>query len=235
MFHCLRRLPGSGHRHSNGNRLGPERVGGGSMASHSPCTLTPSRRIGPRPGFGAIHQPDGPLDDPRRLPRRRPLGVAPRQRDEVVVPHLDRDRQRVERVPLEPAGRAFGHPRNLVAHLSAVAEVFRERVFGTRGLRVAMRFDATLVDPVGELRQPLAQAPHEALQALRLDGPHVHEPMDASVLQFFRGLGPDAPQCLHGQLREEVLDALRRNDREPVRLLPARGDLGEELVRCDAG
>src|SRR6266436_4892216 len=33
---------------------------------------------------------------------------------------------------------------------------------------------------------------------------------------------------------EELLNFLRQHDREPVRLLMARGDLGDELVRADA-
>ena len=45
----------------------------------------------------------------------------------------------------------------------------------------------------------------------------------------------DAPQRVDVELAQEVLHALRRDHGEPVGLLPARGDLRQELVGRDAG
>ena len=49
------------------------------------------------------------------------------------------------------------------------------------------------------------------------------------------GHRPDAPQRVDRQLLQKRLDALGRDHRQAVRLLPARRDLREELVRRDAG
>ena len=47
--------------------------------------------------------------------------------------------------------------------------------------------------------------------------------------------GPDAPERVDRQLLQEALDPFGRDDGQAVRLLPVGGDLGEELVRRDAG
>ena len=51
-------------------------------------------------------------------------------------------------------------------------------------------------------------------------------------LSSLRGHRPDAPERFDGKALEERLDALGRDHGEAVRLLPARGDLREELVRA---
>src|SRR3989475_12578320 len=51
---------------------------------------------------------------------------------------------------------------------------------------------------------------------------------------LLRGHRADAPQRLDRELLQELLDSLRGNHGEAVGLLPAGGDLGEELVRRHA-
>ena len=49
----------------------------------SPCTPTPSSRTGRARRVGALQQRERALDDPRRVLRRRLLGVAARDGGEV--------------------------------------------------------------------------------------------------------------------------------------------------------
>ena len=73
------------------------------------------------------------------------------------------------------------------------------------------------------------------IRAFSIDLADIDELLDADRAQFLRGDRADAPERFHRQLLQEPLDALGRDHGQAVGLLPARGDLGEELVRRDAG
>ena len=98
-----------------------------------------------------------------------------------------------------------------------------------------VRLDRPIVDAVGEVAQPVGMAADGLAQHRRIGGAHVDEPLDAALAQPLRGHRADAPQRVDRQLLQELLDALGRDHRQAVGLLPRRRDLREELVRRDAG
>ena len=84
--------------------------------------------------------------------------MAARDRREVVITDFDRDRPREERVARQPRRRVPGHAVDLLTNRSKVDQVMRERVLAARGLRIVMRLDGTIVDPGGELLEPVRKA-----------------------------------------------------------------------------
>ena len=58
----------------------------------------------PAPGIGFVQQANGPRSEVSLVARRR-RGVAPRDRGEVIVAHLDRDRAREQLFARQPANR----------------------------------------------------------------------------------------------------------------------------------
>src|SRR5262249_15474702 len=115
-----------------------------------------------------------------------------------------------------------------------VRQVLRVGLLVTDGLALLIRVDGAVVLAEGEPAQAGRPAPDRPLEDLVGRRPHVDEPEDPLRAQPRRRLWPDAPERIDGEPLEEALDALRRDDRQAVGLLPARRDLGEELVGRDA-
>src|SRR3989442_8421670 len=107
--------------------------------------------------LGPRQQSYGPGYD-RLLVTRWRRSMAARDRREVVITDFDRDRPREERVARQPRCRVPGHAVDLLTNRSKVDQVMRERVLAARGLRIVMRLDGTIVDPGGELLEPVRKA-----------------------------------------------------------------------------
>ena len=58
---------------------------------------------------------------------------------------------------------------------------------------------------------------------------------DAELGEIGGRLRPDAPDLLHRHAAEELVDVTPGDDRQPRRLLPLRGDLGDGLVGREPG
>jgi len=101
----------------------------------------------------------------------------------------------------------------------------------------ASRFGVTgrIVDAVRQLAQPVGEAAHRVAEQLQIGGAHVDETLDPLRAQFFGGHRADAPERVDRELLKKRLDAIGTDDGEPVGLLPAGRDLGEELVGGDPG
>ena len=126
--------------------------------------------------------------------------------------------------------------RDLLPHaIQIVDQVFGVGVLGSGRFGFAIRHDRPVVDAVRQLPQPVGQAADDLAQAAGIDVAHVDQPFDAVRAQLSGGDRPDAPQRVDRQLLQERFDALRADDRQAVRLLPAGGDLRQKLVRRDAG
>src|ERR1051325_10882623 len=122
----------------------------------------------------------------------------------------------------------------VVGHL-VQRDVLRERVLARPRLALARRHDGRLVDAAGELPEagaPFAEARDELLirEALQI----VHR-RDAHLDQHGLGRLADAGDLAHGEADQEALHLVGADHEAAVRLLPVRGDLGEELVGGDAG
>ena len=199
-------------------------------------TLTPSSRTGRRAGLGPVEQLYRARDDARLVAGRR-RRVAARDRREVRVADLDRHRARQQRLRAEPVGRVGAPSRAIsVADRVEVGQVLGIRVLGARRLRRRgsarpadrrCRARAAAASRRGCRRSPAASPASTARTSTSRSMPRARSLRAVT--------GPDAPERVDRQLLQERLDALRADDRQAVRLLPARGDLREELVRRDAG
>src|SRR5690606_24817382 len=92
-----------------------------------------------------------------------------------------------------------------------------------------------VVFAVSEAQEPVGMAADSFTQDGRVNGADVDEFDDAALAQAPGRDRTDAPERFDRQLLEEVLDAFRWNDSQPVGFTPCRGDLREELVRGHAG
>ena len=99
----------------------------------------------------------------------------------------------------------------------------------------SMSHDRTVVDAVGKLLQPVGHAAHGLAQRMVVERAHVDQPMNAARAQLLRRHGTNAPQRVHRQALQKRLDAIGRNDGQPVRLFPSRRNLRQKLVRRDSG
>ena len=101
---------------------------------------------------------------------------------------------------------------------------------------VQLLLDKAAFDALGEYDEPAEPFARPAAGEVLVPGnTNIDELRDAYGAQLLRGHRADAPERLDRQLLQEALDALGRDDGEPVGLFPAGGDLGEELVRRHAG
>src|SRR5258706_511779 len=115
-----------------------------------------------------------------------------------------------------------------------IREVFLVGVLVGKRLAPLVGLDRPRVLAARQRFQPAGEASHRAMQPLVLRRAHVEQPFDADCAQLLGGDGAHARERFDGQLAKELLHSLGRDHREPVGLLPARGDLGEELVGRDA-
>ena len=132
----------------------------GADGSFGSIRLARSRRAG---GWGvgrprSIEQRPGARRQQVGVARGRQLTVAARDRREVRIPHLDRHRSADERLPFEPRRVIARHLVDCGPDLAEVGEVLRERVFVAAGFCGAVWHDRPIVNPGGELAQPLGLA-----------------------------------------------------------------------------
>jgi cyclophilin family peptidyl-prolyl cis-trans isomerase len=185
-------------------------------------------------GFGLPQERHGPRHDFACIVGRR-AGVAARDGREVVVAHLDRHRPRDQALALQPRAVFARHAGNFLPDAVGIDEVLGVRALARRGLGRAVRLHRPVVLPGGQPLQPVGHAADRRAKDGRVGGPDVDETFDAAIAEPRGGDRADAPERIDGQLLQERFDTFGRDHREPVGLPPGRRDLGEELVRCDAG
>ena len=153
----------------SGRAVERQPIGVGASASPQKlCTLTPSSRTGRRPASVLSSRCTARAVSVGFVARRR-RGVAARDRREVGVADLDRDRAR-EQLPARRASATAcgGHLGDLGADRVEVGQVLGIGVLGARRLRLAVRHDRPVVDAVGQLPQPVGQAADRLAQQLRV-------------------------------------------------------------------
>ena len=188
------------------------------------------RRRSSRAGGGAARR--------SRRATRSPgcAGLAAGDRAEVRVAQLEHDGPREELLALEDGGRAPGERLHLGADRLEVLEVLRVGLLAADRLALLVGIDRALVDRrrrgCAATRPSCRRRCWSTSVGRRADVDRRAMPGGA---QLAGRHGPDAPERVDGKLLEEPLHALGRDDGQAVRLLPARGDLREELVRRDAG
>ena len=161
--------------------------------------------------------------------------VAARDRREVVVANLDRDRAR-EQAALAKPSRVVRPPFRRSLRASAAMSVRSSAYVHSLDDDFDGRLGSTgrSSSPAASCCSHSVMLPTAARSTSGSRGAHVHEPGDAVLAQPRRRHGPDAPERVHGQLLKERLDTFGRNHGEAVRLSPGGGDLREKLVRRDA-
>ena len=124
-----------------------------------------------------------------------------------------------------------GHFSELAANRVEIGQIFGVCILGARRFCLPVGHDRALVNPLGQLTQPLREAADRLAKSRWIDGADIDQALDSAAAEFFRGHRPDSPQGVHRQFLKKRLDALGADDRKTVRFLPARGNLGEKLVR----
>ena len=160
--------------------------------------------------------------------------MAARHGGEIGVAHLDRHAAR-EQVLFPERGRdAVREPLEFGAHLAQVVEILR--IGGLAGDRFPrpVRLYRPRVVAVRQARKPLRQAADGARERDAVGNAHLDESFDADGAQLACRDRSDAPERLDRKLLQETLDALGCDHRQAVGFAPARGDLGQELVRRHA-
>ena len=125
--------------------------------------------------------------------------------------------------------------RNLVANDVEAGQVLGICRFRPGGLDFAVGDNRAFVDAVRQLLQPVGEAANRVAKELGIGATYIDETLDTALAQLFCRDRADAPEGINRQPLQERLDALRADHRQPVRLLPARSDLREKLVRRNAG
>ena len=139
------------------------------------------------------------------------------------------------------------HPARHLFRLGAVRHLFRQtpdmavqnlrvaRIVGecrfiTDRLHRAVARDAAGVLAPCQMPQPVPHAA-KARDEIGLFPPQeIGKAADAGLLQCSLGGGTDAPDHAHGFVAQKVRRFPRADDREPMRLVEVRGDLGQKLV-----
>ncbi len=196
---------------------------------------TPARRK--RVDSPSVKRSSRAYGDPGELlgfGRRRGERPAAAQRAEVPGLELHRDRAPVATAPagglVDLAGQAFegrGQRRD--------RQVVLERRL--RGDRLDRPFGdhRVVVDPPRELVQAAPELPEAHLELDQRARPEVSDRRHPHRGESGAGGLADTGELADRQRGEERLDLLRPDDEQAVGLLPVGGDLGEELVRRDAG
>ena len=164
------------------------------------------------------------------------VAVAARNGREVAVAQFERDGAGAEVAAQQPGGRVARHLGDLVPHLGHVGEVGGEG--RSRCPTISARAPRRPGRSSMAVRQLLSQSASEPTAARRRAGSAVRTSI-RRVMPRARSLaavtGPTPHSASTASSVQEVLDALRRDHGQPVGLLPARGDLRQELVGRDAG
>ena len=134
-----------------------------------------------------------------------------------------------------PAAVSARHAVDLLANGLEVGQVLGEGPLRTGRLGLPRGLDRPVVDAVRQAEQPVGAAPDDARQALHVEAADVDQGDDAVRAELAGRDGADAEQRIDRKLLQEGLDPLGRDDGQPVRLPPARGDLRQELVGGDSG
>src|SRR5258708_1816625 len=92
-----------------------------------------------------------------------------------------------------------------------------------------------MINPSGEFIQPQPISTESCLERFSIHRLNVADSLDPRVNQILFSNLPDAGDAPNGQIRQEVMNLVRLNDKQPVRLLPIRSDLRQKLVWRNAG
>ena len=209
---------------------------GSSSCSAKLCTLTPSSRTGRTPASVLSSSCTARATISLLSRGRRGRGLAACDGREIRVADLDRHRPRQQGLARQPVGGVCRHLGDLRANGVEIGQVVRDtcsrcRTTWRRG--GGRRADRRCRRRAGAASRRGCRRPPAAPGCRSCGRPRAARCRCARSLRAVTG--PDAPQRVHRQLLQERLDALGADHRQAVGLLPAGGDLGEKLVRRDAG
>ncbi|MNF96728.1 hypothetical protein D3C84_795240 [compost metagenome] len=122
--------------------------------------------------------------------------------------------------------------RQLVEAAAQIRQVNVVGVFDTDGLPTTVVMHLAIIDPTRQAPESLTKAAKLTHQRQLVPLAQVRAIDDAELAQTLGSDFADPMQLADRQAADKLIDQIRCDDKQTVRLLPVTGDLGEKLVRC---